>query len=96
MGCRHYSVVDRLEELVDEDGSRACVLRAPHRLTRPAFEAHPGANTFPSEVRSYHDKLHKPIRFPQHIFSVHDHGRQRSDKGPQHTFLPSRWPDCVQ
>ena len=27
--------------------SSACVLRAPHRLTRPVFEAHPGANTFP-------------------------------------------------
>ena len=31
----------------------------------------------------------------QHLFSVHDHGRQRSDKGPQHTFLPLRWPDCT-
>ena len=27
----------------------ANVLRAPHRLTRPAFEVHPGANTFPPE-----------------------------------------------
>ena len=26
----------------------------------------------------------RPIRFPQHLFSVHDHGRQRSDRGPQH------------
>ena len=39
-------------------------------------------------VRSYHDQLHGPIRFPQHLFSVHDHGRQRSGKGPQHTFHP--------
>ena len=45
-------------------------------------------------VRSYHDQLHRPIRFPQHLFSVHDHGRQRSGRGPQHTFLPIRWPDC--
>ena len=39
-------------------------------------------------VPSYHDQLHGPIRFPQHLFSVHDHGRQRSGRGPQHTFLP--------
>ena len=25
-----------------------------------------------------------PIRFPQHLFSVHDHGRQRSDREPHH------------
>ena len=42
-------------------------------------------------VRSYHDQPHGPIRFPQHLFSVHDHGRQRSDRGPQRTFLPLRW-----
>ena len=36
-----------------------------------------------------------PIRFPQHLFSVHDHGRQRSGRGPQHTFNPLRWPDCT-
>ena len=28
----------------------ACDLRAPHRLTRPAFEAHSGVNTFPPEA----------------------------------------------
>ena len=32
---------------------------------------------------------------PATLFSVHDHGRQRSDRGPQRTFLPSRWPDCT-
>ena len=32
-------------------------------------------------VRSYRDQLHGPIRFPQHLFSVHDHGRQRSGGG---------------
>ena len=36
-----------------------------------------------------------PIRFPQHLFSVHDHGRQRSDRGPAAPFLPLRWPDCT-
>ena len=39
-------------------------------------------------VRSCLDQLHGPIRFPQHLFSVHDHGRQRSGGGPQHAFLP--------
>ena len=39
-------------------------------------------------VRSYHDQLHGPIRFPQQLFSVHDHGRQRSDRGPQHLPCP--------
>ena len=46
-------------------------------------------------VRSYHDQLHGPIRFPQHLFSIHDHGRQRSDRGAQRTFLPFRWLDCT-
>ena len=66
----------------------ACDLRAPHRLTRPAFEAHPGAITFPSEVSSQRRSSNGPIRFPHHLFSVHDHGRQRSDRGAQHTFHP--------
>ena len=29
-----------------------------------------------------------PFRVPQHLFSVHDHGRQRSDRGPQHLSCP--------
>ena len=66
----------------------ACDLRAPHRLTRPAFEAHPGANTFPSACGLAKDQLHGPIHFPQHLSSVHDHGRQRSDRGPQHLSCP--------
>ena len=47
---------------------------------RPVYEAHPGATTFPS-VWSYHDQLHGAIRFPQHLFSNHDQGRQRSERG---------------
>ena len=39
--------------------------------------------------------LNGPIRFPRHLFSVYDHGRQRSDWEPQHTFLTLRWPDCT-
>ena len=31
----------------------------------------------------------------KHLFSVRDHGRQRSDRGPQHTYLTLRWPDCT-
>ena len=56
----------------------------------PAFEALPGANNFPPEANPFlwnHISLGPwPIRFPQHLFSVHDHGRQRSDRGPQHFF----------
>ena len=29
-----------------------------------------------------------PVRSPQHLFSVHDHGRLRSSWRPQHTFHP--------
>ena len=43
------------------------------------------------------DQLHGPIRFPQHLCSVHDHGRQRSDRGPDCTLSRLRaeeydWP----
>ena len=64
---------------------------------RAAFEAHPGANTFPPITHCWprDNALRGPIRFPQHLFSVHDHGRQRSGRGPQHAFLPLRWPDCT-
>ena len=51
---------------------------------------HPCAHCWPRDCA-----LHGPIRFPQHLFSVHDHGRQRSDRGPQHPFLPLRWPDST-
>ena len=44
MGCRRYSAASRHEVRLDEDDFRACDLRAPHRLTRPAFEAHPGGD----------------------------------------------------
>ena len=47
-------------------------------------------------VRSCHDPAPRAPSASRNTFSVsHDHGRQRSDKGPQHTFLPSRWPDCT-
>ena len=88
MGCRRYSAASRHEVRLDEDDFRACDLRAPHRLTRPAFEAHPGAITFPPEVSSQRRSSNGPIRFPHHLFSDHDHGRQRSDREPQHLSCP--------
>ena len=65
------------------DIGAACDLRAPHRLTRPAFEVHPGAITFPPEGSSQRRSSNGPIRFPHHLFGDHDHGRQRSDREPQ-------------
>ena len=73
----------------------ACVLRAPHRLSPSGLRGAPRSEHLSIRVRSYHDQLHGPILFPQHLFSVHDHGRQRSGRGPQHIFLPLRWPDCT-
>ena len=65
------------------------------RLSPSGSRGAPRGEHLSIRVRSYHDQLHGPIRFPQHLFSVHDHGRQRSDRGPQHNFLPLRWPDCT-
>ena len=48
----------------------------------------PGAVTFPPEVRSQRRSSNGPFRFPHHLFSDHDHGRQRSDRGPQHLSCP--------
>ena len=62
----------------------ACALRTPPGSHRPVLRRTPGRTPFhPCAVgwRSYHDQLHGPIRFPQHLFSVHDHGRQRSGGG---------------
>ena len=36
-------VVDLVEEIVGEGGSRACVLRAPRRLHQPGFRGAPGS-----------------------------------------------------
>ena len=68
-----------------EDGIRvdACVHRAPHRLSPSGFWGAPGGNTFPPITHCWprDSALHGPIRFPQHLVSVHDHGRQRSGGG---------------
>ena len=73
----------------------ACVLRLLTGSSPSGFRGAPRGEHLSIRVRSYHDQLHGPIRFPRHLFSVHDHGRQRSGRGPQHTFLPLRWPDCT-
>ena len=73
----------------------ACVLRAPHRLTRPAFDAHSGANTFPSACGLTTTSSTDPSA-SRNTFSVSTitDGNARN-RGPQHTFLPLRWPDCT-
>ena len=62
-------------------------------LQASGFEAQPGANTFPSVCGLTATSFTDPSASPQHLFSVHDHGRQCSGRGPQHTFLPLHWTD---
>ena len=64
----------------------ACDLRAPRQLLL-GFEARPGAITFPPEVSSQRSS-NGPIRFPHHLFSDRDHGRQRSERGSQRLSCP--------
>ena len=73
------------------DVSSACVIRAPHRLSPSGLGEHlfHPKQTLSSMV----SHLFGPIRFPQHLFSVHDHGRQRSERRSQPLSLPLRWPD---
>ena len=70
----------------------ACDLRAPRQLLL-GFEAHPEAITFPpvGALLVLTARHNVPIGFPQHLFSVHDHGRLRSSWEPQ--LLPR--PDCI-
>ena len=70
------------------DDSSAYALRAPHRLSPSSSERRTSrANTFPPEA----DTLLRchifsgPSASPQHL-SVRDHGRQRSERGAQHTL----------
>ena len=62
----------------------------PRRLTRPLFVGGPKSDHLSTRRRLLLVEVTflGPIRFPQHLFSVHDHGRQRSGWGPQQTFLP--------
>ena len=82
----------------------ACVLRAPHRLiTVRLLRRTPGRTPFhPRQTFFWWKSLFLgPIRFPQHLFSVHDHGRQRSGRGPQpltcpYVGLTVHWPVSVR
>ena len=59
-------------ESVRRSCSHACDLRAPDRHTRPVFQAHPGATTFPP-VEHFDRGLTPPdgsTRFPRALFSV--------------------------
>ena len=84
MGCRHcFWCRSRWREVFFG------LLTGFTSFTSLAFEAHPGANIFPPEADSSVESLFNGfIRFPKHLFSVHDHGRQRSDRGPQHLSCP--------
>ena len=67
---------------------------------RPAFEAHPCAPVsepfHPSRIAGLGTARFMGLSASRNtFFSVHDHGLQRSVRGPQHTFLPMRWPDCT-
>ena len=74
----------------------ACDLRAPGRLSRPFFEAHPGAITFPPEADFFVESLSSGPSASRNTFSVStitDGNARRW--GPQLTFQPLRWPDCI-
>ena len=72
---RYQSIVDNRVKI------DACVLRAPLPALTVRFWGAPRGEHLSIRVRSHRDQLHGPIRFPQHLFSVHDHGRQRSGEG---------------
>ena len=67
----------------------ACDLRAPHWLTRPVFEAHPGATTFPHEANSLWSHLSTGPSASRNTFSVSTitDGNPRIG-GPQHLSCP--------
>ena len=48
----------------------ACDIRAPHRLTHPAFEVHPGTITFPPEADSLWSHISTGPSASRNAFSV--------------------------
>ena len=74
---------------------RYCRTRSPHVIfglpvsfSGTDSRAHPRAITFPPRGRLLRGVTFlKPIHFPQHLLSVHDHGRLRSSWEPQ--LLPA-------
>ena len=91
--CMH--MYDECKKSTDSGVCHSMIFALLTSSSPSRFRGAPRGDHLPIRARSHHDQLHGPIRFPQHLFSVHDHGRQRSDKGPQHTFLPLRRPDCT-
>ena len=87
IGCKVYRQVSMAfafestsrQRTCSTENWTACVLRAPHRLSPSGrfFLRRTLGEHLSIRVRSYHDQLHGPIRFPQHLLSVRDHGRQR-------------------
>ena len=74
----------------------ACVLPAPHRLTTPAFEAHPRANTFPPEADSSAEStFHRAHPLPATPFQCPRSRTATLGEGATATYLPLRWPDCT-
>ena len=55
---------------------------------RPVFWGAPRGEHLSIRVRSYHDQLHGPSASRNTFFSVHDHGRQRWERGPQPLTCP--------
>ena len=59
----------------------ACVLRAPPGSHRPVLRRTPGRTPFPSVCGLTATSFTDPSASRQHLFSVHDHRRQRSGEG---------------
>ena len=80
---------------------RSSGLRAPHPLDGPVSRRTPGRPPFHPKQTLRGATFNRPIRFPEHLFSVHDHGRQRSDRKAHHLSCPYvgltvRWAVFVQ
>ena len=72
----------------------ACVLRAPPGSHRPVFEAHPGANTFPSVCGLTATSFTDPSA-SRNTFSVSTIKDGNAQAGTATHFPPLRWPDCT-
>ena len=72
-------------------GKSLVILGLPAGFSGTVSQAHPRAITFPPRGRLLHGVTFLgPIRFWQHLFSVHDHGRLRS------SWEPQLWPALTQ
>ena len=86
-------VLNSSTESTNSTSLRLCSLGSS-RLSPSGFEGALRGEHLSIRVRSYRDQLHGPIRFPQHLFSVHDHGRNARARAAAQ-FPPLRWPDCT-